>query len=357
MTIFGLDFSHYDAVPSGSRVVSEGFKFMTHKAGGDSNDAELGAWWSALKPYRDQVLLGAYWVLYPGSASSRADAFIARLDDQCPGWRDGPFILQLDCEKWNGDSSTVPSKADIKACCDRLVARMPKLWPVVYAPKWVYGDSLTGLAYPLWASAYVTGIGTASGLYPGDGSSRWDAYSGKVPAILQFTSSATALGQSTCDANAFRGTLDQMTALLAPGWAEDMDLTDQNLTDIANAVWNHMELDPDSTTTPQGSGRMGGWARMDNSRRNAQHAETMGVLNPMATAVGKVLANVAADDGEAQEIMDAIQAAQQATADAVVTSLVGRSDDEVAAALVAALGAERAAAVAARMTGGGAPAA
>jgi hypothetical protein len=223
VTIFGWDASHYDAVPNGATVVAEGFKFMTHKAGGDANDAELGSWWAAMKPYRDRVLLGAYWVLYPGNPQGRADAFLARLDSQCPGWRDGPFILQADAEIWGGDTSTKPSKAEIEAFCDRLAGAMPKLRPVAYAPKWVYGDSLAGLSYPLWASSYVTGTGTAAGLYPGDSSSRWAAYSGQTPAILQFTSSATIAGQTTCDANAYRGSLAQLTALLAPGWeTEDM---------------------------------------------------------------------------------------------------------------------------------------
>lgn len=241
MTIFGLDFSHYDAVPSGARVVSEEFQFMTHKAGGDANDAELAAWWTALKPYRDKVLLGAYWVLYPGSPSSKADAFIARLDSQCPGWRDGPFILQVDCEKWNGDSSTVPNVATINTFCDRLVAKLPKLKPIAYVPDWVYGD-LSALRYPTWSSKYVTATGkAASALYPGDSASQWAAYGGKTPTILQFTSSATALGQTTCDANAFKGTLNQLTAIVAPGWAttleEDMPLTAAEITAVADAVW------------------------------------------------------------------------------------------------------------------------
>ncbi len=250
MTIFGLDFSHYDAVPSGARVVAEGFQFMTHKAGGDANDAELAAWWRALKPYRDNVLLGAYWVLYPGNPSDRADTFLARLDSQCVGWRDGPFILQVDCEKWNDDVSTVPPRGDIKAFCNRLVAKAPKLKPIVYAPKWVYGDSLSGLGYPLWASAYVVGTGTASALYPEDFSSRWNSYSGQVPEILQFTSSATAVGQTTCDANAYRGTLQELTALLAPGWSENMALTDTDKADIRAIVKEEIQVpltdrDPD----------------------------------------------------------------------------------------------------------------
>lgn len=225
MTIYGWDASHYDAVPSGAQVVAEGFAFMTHKAGGDANDAELASWWSALKGQRGKLLLGAYWVLRPdtsGSAVDKANAFCDRLDSQCPGWGDTPFILQVDCEKWNGNAATVPSKSYIKAFCDRLVQRAPKLRPIVYAPEWVYGDSLTGLGYPLWASNYVSGSGAASKLYPGDSSSRWGAYSGQTPAILQFTSSATIAGQTTCDANAYRGTLAQLTALVAPGWESDM---------------------------------------------------------------------------------------------------------------------------------------
>jgi hypothetical protein len=147
MTIWGWDVSHFDA-PDTRQAVAEDFSFFTHKAGGDANDAELNAWWVAMKPYRDQVLLGAYWVLYPDNPVARADAFLARLDTQCPGWRDGPFILQADCEKWNNSVLTVPSKMEIEFFCDRLVERMPKLKPIVYAPRWVYGEKLAGLPYP-----------------------------------------------------------------------------------------------------------------------------------------------------------------------------------------------------------------
>jgi GH25 family lysozyme M1 (1,4-beta-N-acetylmuramidase) len=225
MTIFGWDESHFDA-PSIGTALAEGIKFITHKAGGDATDTELPAWWSGVKgldPTR--VLLGAYWVLYPGNPVGRADAFITRLDAACPGWRDRPFLLQADCEEWNGNPATVPNRTEVGAFCDRLVAKMPKLRPVVYAPKWVYGDRLTGLGYPLWASAYVTGVGGFKGLYPGDSNSRWGKYSGQTPAILQYSSSATIGGQTTCDANAYRGTLADLIALAAPGWETDMPLT------------------------------------------------------------------------------------------------------------------------------------
>lgn len=222
MTIYGWDASHYDAVPKGAEVVAEGFHFMAHKAGGDKNDAELAAWWSALKAQRGKLLLGAYWVLYPGTPAARADAFLARLDAQCPGWRDGPFILQADCEIWNGDTSTQPKKADIKSFCDHLRSKAPKLKPIAYASAGQYGSSLSGLGYPLWNARYPTSAtGYASTLYKkvgGDSGSGWTSYSGQTPALWQFTSSATIAGQTTCDANAYRGTLAQLTALLSPGF-------------------------------------------------------------------------------------------------------------------------------------------
>jgi len=242
MTIYGWDMSHYDAPGVGS-AVAEGIAFLTHKAGGDANDAEIGAWWTGVRgldPTR--VLLGAYWVLYPGNPAGRADAFLARLDATCPGWHDRPFLLQVDCEKWNGDQGTVPGKADIQAFCARLTERTPRLRPIVYAPKWVYGDSLTGLPYPLWASSYVAGSGGFKALYPGDGSSRWAAYSGQTPAILQYSSSATIGGQGTSDANAYRGTLAELIRLAAPGWEDTMDWTDDVIT---NPAWR-----TDSKTNP-----------------------------------------------------------------------------------------------------------
>jgi hypothetical protein len=236
MTIYGSDVSHYDGADTRA-MFAEGIVFQTHKAGGDSNDAELATWWNLVKGYRPQVLLGAYWVLYPGKPAYRADLFLARLDGQCPGWRDGPFILQVDCERWNGNQATVPSVGEINAFCDRLVAKMPKLRPIGYLPDWVYGD-ISGFRYPLWSSKYVTGTGGFKQLYPGDDAKQWAAYGGKSPDVLQYTSSATIGGQTTCDANAYRGTLDQLTALLAPGNAEYDKVTKQKDAEGKDTVYN-----------------------------------------------------------------------------------------------------------------------
>jgi len=72
MTIFGSDISHFDA-PDTRPMFADGIVFQTHKAGGDRDDAEIGQWWSAVRGHRGQVLLGAYWVLYPGNPAGRED--------------------------------------------------------------------------------------------------------------------------------------------------------------------------------------------------------------------------------------------------------------------------------------------
>lgn len=43
-------------------------------------------------------------------------------------------------------------------------------------------------------------------------------------------------------------------------------------------VWNHQEVDPLSTTTPPGTGRMGGWARMAEARAQARQAALLAAI-------------------------------------------------------------------------------
>lgn len=320
MTIFGWDASHYDQVPDGARVVAEGFSFMTHKAGGDQDDAELGAWWRAMKPYRDRILLGAYWIPYPGWARARAQAFLDRLDSQCPGWRDGPFLLQLDCEIWNGNPSTQPGRGDIRAGCDYLKRAVPKLTPVVYASKGQYGNSLAGLGYPLWNANYPSSMtGPASAIYAhvgGDSGPGWGAYSGQTPALWQFTSSATIAGQTTCDANAYRGTLAALVALVAPGWAVP-DMTQDEMLAL-------LQSDAGQAAIAQAAGR-------------GVHNQTLG---KSTTTFGVAVQSTYSTVGTLPTA--------KATADAVLGELAGRSVPEIAAALKAVLG-DQAAAVGAAL--------
>jgi hypothetical protein len=337
MTIYGWDMSHFDA-PGVGTAVADGISFITHKAGGDKLDDELGAWWSGVRGLDPgRVLLGAYWVLYPGNPAGRADAFIARLDDACPGWRNRPWILQADCEKWSGDASTVPSRSDIKAFCDRLRARMPKLRPIVYAPKWVYGGSLAGLGYPLWASSYVTGSGGFKSLYPGDGSSKWASYSGQTPAILQYSSSATIGGQSTSDANAYRGTLAELTALVAPGWEDDV--TKQDVFDALAEYFAVGKQPKEKGGLPES--KIGHDASAQGVPDTINGGTT--TLYQLIGSIGALTKGIAAKlDVPVSEVLAAVGGVDEQVLAALTDA--GRSDEEVAAALRATLG-DRAAAV------------
>jgi len=258
MTIFGWDMSHYDA-PSIGSALSEGISFITHKAGGDSSsgDSELDEWWSNVKPLalNNTLLTGTYWVprpdLYP-SAAGEADRWIARLDAACPGWRSAPHILQVDAEIWGGDSATKPSLAYLQRLCARLRVLMPRLVPIVYASKGQYGNALNGLGYPLWNANYPSSTKTGfKALYSrvgGDSGPGWTTYSGQMPKIWQYGSSASIGGQTTCDANAFRGTLAELSRIVAPGWMEeDVALTTDEIAAVAAATVKALTTNVDFT--------------------------------------------------------------------------------------------------------------
>lgn len=250
MTIYGWDMSHYDA-PALGTALAEGIVFITHKAGGDRHDPELAPWWLGTKHLDpDHYLLGTYWIPRPDLESNperAADTWIAVLDQDCPGWRDREHILQMDAERWNGDDRTKPNRQYLQRLGDRLRERMPKLMPVCYASRGQYGNELAGLTFPLWNAAYpyevAEGFKSAYQRAGGDSARHWAPYSGQVPALWQYTSHAVIGGQTTSDANAYRGTLTGLKALVAPGWSSDMDLTPKNLQDIRNAVLG-ADIDP-----------------------------------------------------------------------------------------------------------------
>lgn len=250
---FGWDASHHDWGRGAMDIAAaarSGIQFMTHKCAEGHHfytderfDDFIGRARAAGVP-----LLGAYFVNHPGDQRDQVEWFISLLDAKAKGWRDGPFLVQLDAEKFDY-MTRAPSPAEIRAWCDEFTRRVPTHRPIVYAPRWLYGDTLRGLPYPLWASAY--GSNPAEGYlsaYPGDGSTRWAAYSGQTPAILQYGSRTTIGAQRTCDANAFRGTLAQLVALTTG----DDDMTpDEMKTAVVQGI--HAALDQAATrSTPTG---------------------------------------------------------------------------------------------------------
>lgn len=212
MTLFGWDASHYDgrlspSILAGAR--SEGIAFFTHKIGeglldteGTYDDTALAAARTAGIP-----LIGGYLVPRSNaSAADQVDHWIGLADAGEPWWRDFPgWFWQIDLERWSYDA--VPAAVGIAAA--QLLRAKTGKWTILYASQGQYGNQLAAWDGPMWNAHY-----TNSAAYPGDNwSAGWGSYSGKEPTFLQYTSSATIAGLTTCDRNAFRGTLDQLLAL------------------------------------------------------------------------------------------------------------------------------------------------
>lgn len=226
-TCFGWDGSHYDGILHVGNMLdakAEGIVFFTHKIGeGRSYDDPLDATNLAAAYEAGIEFIGGYYVVRTGDVTAQVDNCIALADRDEPWWRTFPgWFWQVDLERWPYDSVAasvgIEFGKQLRARTGRQV--------ILYASRGQYGDQLTGWDGPLWNAAYGTNPeGPFRDIYPGDTSTRWAPYSGQVPAILQYGSRAIIAGLTTCDANAFRGTLDQLRALIT-GDAE-MPLSDE----------------------------------------------------------------------------------------------------------------------------------
>jgi hypothetical protein len=226
VTILGWDASHYDGPLTRTilaRARDEGIAFFTHKLAEGLADTEGRYDDTALAAARDAGIefLGGY--LVPRSNASPAaqvDSWLGLADVGEPWWRAFPgWFWQVDLERWPYDA--VPAAVGI-ACARALRARTGR-WTILYASHSQYADALSTWDGPLWNADYVPyPAGAPAAMYPGDdwrplhGTWRggWAPYSGREPTILQYTSSATIAGLTTCDANAFRGTPAQLRALI-----------------------------------------------------------------------------------------------------------------------------------------------
>jgi len=216
MTVFGWDASHYDGRLSTAilaRAKSEGIAFFTHKLGEGLLDTEGTFDDTALAAARAVgiPLVGGYVVPRSNATvASQVDAWIRLADSGEPWWRDFPgWFWQIDLERWPYDA--VPASVGIAAA--QQLREKTGRWTILYASRGQYGNSLTGWDGPLWNADYA-----GSAAYPGDSwSPGWAAYSGKEPTFLQYTSSATIAGLTTCDKNAFRGTTLQQLLDLTGG--------------------------------------------------------------------------------------------------------------------------------------------
>jgi GH25 family lysozyme M1 (1,4-beta-N-acetylmuramidase) len=233
VTLFGWDASDFDWSRGPMNLTAakaDGITWFTHKATESTNVAHAHVG-EALDRARSAGIefLGAYHVVRSSpSVQSQVNYFLSYLDQQVPWWRTFPgFMLQVDLELWSYDQV---SAATGIAFADVLQAAQPKR-VLTYASRGMYGNSLTGLSTPLWNAAYGTdpAIGYRQA-YPGDGGAGWAAYSGQTPVMWQYGSRTTIGTQPGCDANAYRGSLDDLRQLITgsatppSGGAKEVDM-------------------------------------------------------------------------------------------------------------------------------------
>lgn len=348
MTVYGWDASHHDW-PRGpmdiAAAVHDGITFATHKTseGRSFVDNRFDDFYRRART-ASVPLIGGYHVLHPGDAYAQADRFLALLDAKAPGWGEGPFILQVDAEKF-AYMDRAPNLAEIRAFCDRLASRAGgRHRPVVYAPRWLYGDTLTGLDYPLWASAY--GSNPAIGYraaYPGDGSSRWAAYSGQRPSILQYGSRTVIGSQSTCDANAFRGTLTQLRALVHPS-SEENDMNDEQ-DRMLRALYDERRIAPWQYRNADAAAAA--------AARGESYPDMHKVVWDTSHQVATVRDEIAALRGALVELAGMDWTDEEAIVTGVLEGLAARPAEEAAAVLLAVLTPSQVAALVAALTAGG----
>lgn len=113
--------------------------------------------------------------------------------------------------------------------------------PLTYLPRWYWqqigSPSLAGLP-PLWSSRYPDNVvGTIADEWADVPASYWAGYGGLSVAVLQFTSSARIAGYQPLDANAFRGTRQELAAILGGGQEEGGFMADLTEEDQKTLIW------------------------------------------------------------------------------------------------------------------------
>ncbi|HEY2793145.1 MAG TPA: GH25 family lysozyme [Micromonosporaceae bacterium] len=332
-TVYGWDASHYDGTLTKAilaRARSEGIQFFTHKLGeGLGNVDPTQA--TALSAARSAgiTLIGGYWFIHDtDGAVASAKKCIATADAHESWWRDFPgWFWQTDAEV---SSTGLPSPSYIETFSNYLANETGKRC-IVYASRGMYGNRLTGVHHKLWNADYGSNPhGGFKSVYPGNSSRGWTAYSGQTPYLLQFSSNATIAGRTTCDANAFRGTLQELAEYIE---GDDMPLTTSDIDKIVAAVWNKDGTTPnypwmsDAATNTEIKAIS---AVKDGA--NQAHEANVGVAALTATLAGQakqINALVAA--------VTATQGDNAANADAVLSAIqsVGSQESDQVAALQA----------------------
>lgn len=219
MTLYGIDISNFQAGIDLARVAEEGFSWVEAKVS-EGNYYRDPTWASnrAAAERAGLPIIGYHYAISSSSPASQVQTWQAN---------GGPNVCMIDFENNSGNINDFWTLVHAFNSAGITVA-------LSYIPQWYWrniGSPDLSQVPGLISSAYPGGTGYASAIYSatgGDSGSGWAAYGNANPVIWQFTDKATVAGRPV-DANAFRGTITQLTTLLTgrttPGGSE-MQLTD-----------------------------------------------------------------------------------------------------------------------------------
>lgn len=202
---FGIDISHHQSRSLDlARCRAEGIEFVFMKATEGASFVDEDFALNLAEARAAGLLVAAYHYV---RSNASAAAQVKLLVDVVP--LDVPVVL--DVETNSGGVSLV------RELVDRLRARGYRV-PLLYLPRWYWqqlgSPSLVGLP-PLWSSRYPdTAVDDLRDEWADVPSHYWNGYGGLDVAVLQFTSSARVAGYAPLDANAFRGTREELSRLL-----------------------------------------------------------------------------------------------------------------------------------------------
>lgn len=277
MTIFGPDVSGFE----NGRRLTAGTPYVAAKAtqgtgyvdgSYPSFEAQAGA---------IGALFSAYHFLQAGNPAGQASHAHAIV---------GGTPLFLDFEPYPAVGS-YPTLADAAGFVDAYRALGGRVW-AVYLPRWYWSDPARLNSASL-APLMVRGLALISSNYPPEGYSDtgpgWEAYGGMAPSLWQYTDRQSYNGYNV-DFNAFRGTRDELAALITGG--ADM-LTSAD----AKVIYEYGE---ESVTLPDGRvvgaslGNLahGAWVAVNDAKTG--NAALSVKLDAIAAAVSKLTAPVPA---------------------------------------------------------------
>lgn len=218
MPLFGLDLSHYQSTSldlAQCRREGVGFVFIKSSEGSTFIDPVFTTRLAQARA-AGQLVAAYHYV----RSNATAAAQVACVQRVVP--RDVPVIPDVEA-----NSGGV---ALVRDFVTQLQAAGYKV-PFTYLPRWYWqqigSPSLVGLP-SLWSSRYPDNVvGDLAAEYDRAPASYWTGYGGIDVAVLQFTSSARVAGNQPLDANAYRGDLAQLAALLGGEESHDMATVDQ----------------------------------------------------------------------------------------------------------------------------------